>query len=543
MANRTLFRALRGALLPPADTVNEAGGVAYARTPEHALAQYAATGCLNATFYASAEMQLAVVLTLCEKVSPEFIARTALYARQRGHMKDLPALLCAVLSVRSPGLMAEIFDRVIDTPKMLRNFVQIMRSGAVGRKSLGTLPKRMILQWLEQRSDRAVFFASIGNQPSLADIVRMVHPKPATASREALYGYLLGREHAFEHLPEIVREFEQYKNTLRQRQPQGDAAAATEGVMPTAEVAATAPPDVPFQMLTALPLDAEAWRSIARNATWQTTRMNINTFVRHGVFEDPMMIGLIAARLADPSEIARSRVLPYQLLTAFAASDPATPRSIRVALKQALEHATRQVPEIPGKTYVFVDISGSMQSALTGERRGATSVVRCLEVAALMAASILRRNPDAEVLAFHDRVEPCRLDPDDTVMTNAALLARLPSGGTDCSAPMRELNARKAMADTVIYVSDNQSWVDTKAYRWNSPTGTMQEWMQLRQRCPNARLICIDLQPGATAQAPDLPDVLNIGGFSDAVFEVVADFACRGSNAQHWVDRIEAIAI
>jgi 60 kDa SS-A/Ro ribonucleoprotein len=29
-------------------------------------------------------------------------------------MKDMPALLCAVLSVQSPGLMAEIFDRVID---------------------------------------------------------------------------------------------------------------------------------------------------------------------------------------------------------------------------------------------------------------------------------------------------------------------------------------------------------------------------------------------------------------------------------------------
>ena len=27
---------------------------------------------------------------------------------------------------------------------MLRNFVQIMRSGVVGRKSLGTLPKRLV---------------------------------------------------------------------------------------------------------------------------------------------------------------------------------------------------------------------------------------------------------------------------------------------------------------------------------------------------------------------------------------------------------------
>ncbi len=140
MANKTLFQTLAGKLLPKADTVNEAGGQAYAFDPQHALAQYAATGCLNATFYAGEHDQLAKVLELCGKIEPEFIARTALFARQRGFMKDMPALLLAVLSVRSPGLMAEIFDRVLDNPRMLRNFVQIMRSGVVGRKSLGSLP-------------------------------------------------------------------------------------------------------------------------------------------------------------------------------------------------------------------------------------------------------------------------------------------------------------------------------------------------------------------------------------------------------------------
>jgi hypothetical protein len=97
------------------------------------LAQYAATGCLNATFYASAEEQLQTILNLCQlpEVEPEYIARLALYARTQGHMKDVPALLCAVLSIRGPGLMAEVFDRVIDDGRMLRNFVQIMRSGTV----------------------------------------------------------------------------------------------------------------------------------------------------------------------------------------------------------------------------------------------------------------------------------------------------------------------------------------------------------------------------------------------------------------------------
>ena len=72
-----------------------------------------------------------------------------------------------MLSVRSPGLMAEVFDRVIDSPKMLRNFVQIMRSGVVGRKSLGTLPKRLVRRWLEARTDDAAV-CRLGRQRSVA---------------------------------------------------------------------------------------------------------------------------------------------------------------------------------------------------------------------------------------------------------------------------------------------------------------------------------------------------------------------------------------
>src|SRR4051812_39035705 len=114
MANKTLFKSTRGRHVPKADTINEARGLAYGMPPKHLLAQYAATGCLNATFYASADEQLATVLKICESVQPHFIARTAVYARQKGYMKDLPALLCAVLATKSPGLLAAgVFDRVI----------------------------------------------------------------------------------------------------------------------------------------------------------------------------------------------------------------------------------------------------------------------------------------------------------------------------------------------------------------------------------------------------------------------------------------------
>ena len=68
-------------------------------------------------------------------------------------MKDIPALLVAALSVAEPKLCAATFGRVIDDAKLLRNFVQMIRSGVTGRKSLGTQPKRLVKSWLEARTE------------------------------------------------------------------------------------------------------------------------------------------------------------------------------------------------------------------------------------------------------------------------------------------------------------------------------------------------------------------------------------------------------
>jgi 60 kDa SS-A/Ro ribonucleoprotein len=525
MANKELFESIVGKLLPKADALNETMAPAYAFTSKHALAQYAATGCFNRTYYASAGEQLAKVIELCQQVDAEFIARVAIYARERGLMKDLPALLCAILSLKDPALFKLVFPRVIDKGKMLRNFVQIMRSGVIGRKSLGTAPKRLIRDWFDARTEEEIFKAAVGQSPSLADIVKMIHPKPKTTSREALFGYFIGRAHDAGLLPPVVREFEAFK-------------AAKLGERGKA-------PDVPFQMLTALELGAAEWAEIARNASWQTLRMNLNTFARHGVFELEGMARAIARRLADPTAVRKARVFPFQLLTAHSTTEAKVPEIVREALREAVEVAIGNVPRLDGKVYVFPDVSGSMHSPVTGYRKGATSKVRCLDVAALVAASIVRRNPRAEVIPFSDEVVKVDLDARESVLANAAKLAALPSGGTNCSAPLQHLNRRKAAGDLVIYVSDNESWVDARQQAWNGGGGTetMRQWSEFKRRNREARMVCIDIQPYSTTQAKEREEILNIGGFSDQVFDLIAEFAAGRLSADHWIGVIEKIAL
>jgi 60 kDa SS-A/Ro ribonucleoprotein len=177
------------------------------------------TICFNNSFYASGADQLAKVMELSKELDAEFIAKTAVCARENASMKDLPALLLAVLSTKSPEHLRRVFDRVIDTGGMLRTFVQIIRSGAVGRKSLGSAPKALVQKWLSSADDRRLIDAAVGSDPSLADIVRMVHPKPNDPMREAFYGWLLGKPCALEALPRELQDFVAYQRDRSQEFP------------------------------------------------------------------------------------------------------------------------------------------------------------------------------------------------------------------------------------------------------------------------------------------------------------------------------------
>lgn len=344
----------------------------------------------------------------------------------------------------------------------------------------------------------------------------MVHPKPREAWREAFFAWLIGKPVDVQALPGLTRELLAFRSG-----------------------ASTQVPDVPFQLLGNETLSAEQWAAQARNMGWQGLRMNLNTLARHGAFQVRGCTEYVAARLADAEEVAKARVYPYQLLAAYRMAGQEVPYRVREALQDALELSLANVPALSGSVVVCPDVSGSMHSPVTGHRQGATTAVRCIDVAALVAAAVLRKRPTARVMPFEREVVDIRLNPRDSVMTNAQKLAAIGGGGTNCSAPLAQLANARFKLDTLILVSDNESWIDARRH---GATETMRQWERIKAINPNARLVCIDMQPGATTQAPDREDILNVGGFSDAVFDVIEQFIAGNYGGQHWVKAIEALA-
>ena len=515
MANKNLFSSAVAKLLPRADVVNQAGGTAYAYGPEAKLAQLAATGTFGDGFYAGAEAQLADVLDTASKVDPEWVAKCAVYARQSGAMKDMPALLAAWLTTADPDLAVPVFGRVIDNGRMLRNFVQIMRSGQTGRTSLGSRPKRLVREWLEQASYRQLMQAATGSDPSLADIVKMVHPAPKDAERRAFYGWLIGKPYDVDALPAEIAAYEAWKKDKSRPLP-----------------------DVPFEWLTSFELTAKQWGVLADRMGWQALRMNLNTLDRNGAFRVKGVTKSVADRLGDAQAMARVKPAPYQLMTALTQVGDGVPLEVQAALEKALESSVSKVPKLKGNVVVCPDVSGSMQSPATGYRKGATSVVRCIDVAALVAAAVLRTNEKARVFPFAERVVDVTLDPYVRLAVNAEKLAGIWGGGTNVSAPLAKLNRERAKVDTVVIVSDNQSWIDSNYY---GPTQVMKEWEQLKRRNPAAKLICIDIQPYGSSQAKDRKDIMNVGGFTDAVFGAMARFA--NGEARDWTEIVNEVEV
>lgn len=505
------------AKLPATNTTNHHNAPAYAYSPKHKLAQLAMTGCLNQTYYADASAQLADVLALTQEIDSDFIAKTAIYCRERGLMKDMPALLTAILAAKRDDLFPTVFARTIDNGKMLRNVVQIMRSGATGRKSLGTRPKKLVQAWLNKATEQQLLQAAVGNAPSLADVVKMVHPKPNEAWREAFFAWLIGKPFDAAHLPPLTRALLAYR------------AGETKEL-----------PAVPHQLLSNEALTAAEWAQLAERMGWQALRMNLNTLARQGAFAIPGVADKVARRLADPAAVAKARVYPYQLLAAYRMAGDDVPMLVRNALQDALDAALVNVPKLEGQVVVCPDVSGSMSSPVTGVRHGATTKVRCIDVAALVAAAILRTHRDARVLPFEQKVVDIKLNPRDSVMTNAEKLAAVGGGGTNCSAPLAKLVAEGAKVDVLIMVSDNESWVDKARAR---STETMKQWELIKRRNPAAKLVCIDLQPYGSTQAQEREDILNVGGFGDAVFDVIAQFAAGSFGAGHWVEAIDAVTL
>ena len=84
---------------------------------------------------------------------------------------------------------------------------------------------------------------------------------------------------------------------------------------------------------------------------------NLRNFDEAGVPDD--VAERVAAKLADPDEVARSRQFPFRFLAAY---EQAPSLRWGHALDTALQLSLANLPALPGRSLILVDTSASMTS-------------------------------------------------------------------------------------------------------------------------------------------------------------------------------------
>lgn len=530
--NKNIFKSHTNTITT--NSVNPAGAPAYSLSNEEAIAQLVATGTFQNTFYTKAEDQLKQVQELAHKCSDTFLAKLAIYARTQGYMKDSPAVLLAILSRKNPTLFRTTAKQVLDNVKMVRNLVQIIRSGNTGRKSLGSAPKKAIQYFFNNLTDQQLFAQSIGQSPSMADIIKLAHVKPMyqgkiTEARTELFKYILGFTNVKkELLPQNVQDFEAFK---------------ADNTLPL--------PRVDWQMLSSFSLNTDQWIKVGSSMNWHALRMNLNTLARHNALDNQELVQTICRKLVDKTVMSKVKVFPYQLFATYlnTQSTAGVPTSIKNAVQDALDISVENVPALTNVTQLFIciDTSGSMSSPVTGYNGSATSSVRCIDAAAMFAASFAKVNKTANVtvIGFDHNAKVIPINTRDSLVTIAQNF-NTPGGGTNCSSAMQliqnQFTITKKDNIAVIYISDNCSWAEYYGRYYSgqaSPLSTL--WEQVARKAGTAKMVLIDVQPFATTQHQTTNNVLNVGGFSDAVYDVVTRFLNNGN--ENWTTVINSIPL
>jgi hypothetical protein len=137
-------------------------------------------------------------------VDAGFIARAAVVFRERGKLTR-SAFLLALLEGKGEHIrMEQTFPAVCNNPVSLKRFVQIIRCGVVGRRAFSNSARRLVRNWITEKSGEELFQLRKGDGVSLVDLLRIFHPRPRTAAQRALFAYLTGKPYNRADLPECA---------------------------------------------------------------------------------------------------------------------------------------------------------------------------------------------------------------------------------------------------------------------------------------------------------------------------------------------------
>lgn len=292
------------------------------------------------------------------------------------------------------------------------------------------------------------------------DVVELVHPAPASAAQADLFQWAIAARHKRE---EVKNPNERFAFRRDRHQwaglpmhanradlmaiPQEDRAALL-ATNPNAD-AILRGAGMTWEATSAWlggPLTAAFWSAQIPSMGILALLRNLRNFDKAGISD--ATADEVRAKLTNVADIRASKVLPFQVYGAYRATLEARSDRWTDTLRRAFDASTVNVPELPGRTLILVDCSGSMEEAMSA--RG--SITR-METAALFGTALAVRAESANLVRYGNNSQEIRFERHHSVLRLAT--QEFPGmGGTETEqAIRRHYNGHQR----VILLTDEQS--------------------------------------------------------------------------------------
>ena len=350
-------------------------------------------------FYEDGESIAERIISLARQVEPEKVASIAVEARHGQHLRHAPLLLASVLA-RYHGAhrtvventIASVIDRADEITELLAIHASVNGVGPGEiKKTIPAAMKRGIARAFRKFDEYQLAKYDRDTAIKLRDAMRLCHPKPEGDAQAALWKRVLDR-------------------TL-------------------------ATPDTWETQLSGGADKREIFERLIRDGKlgYLALLRNLRGMMTAGC--DPTLV-----REAIRQRKGAQRVLPFRYVAAARACPQLEP-----AIDSAFMAALADLPILPGRTIVLVDVSGSMQAKLS-----AKSDMTRLDAAAALTAML---TGDRRVFSFSART--VEVAPRNGMAGIDAIISSQGHGGTALGPAIQHVNGLEA--DRLIVITDEQA--------------------------------------------------------------------------------------
>ncbi len=494
------------------NAINKERYPAFRMNLEEEVLQALMSGSLANLYYANAKENVAMFIDAFNRIEPEILAKSIMYAREKGFTRTIPIAATVVLSRRDLTLFRKIVHRVMLTPHDWRQFIDICRSKEI-RPGIGRALKREIQKALVKMN----IYQIIKYPTDVYDMINisrpscnMVQEKPANIDKIISYIKRTGdnEEPINDRLIEAAREIKNIELPEERK-----AKIIKDNGLPYEYVKGT------------VEMTPKIWESLLYTAPYRNLINNLNNFGKNDVFNNPENLKYAITSIMNPDRIRSARLFPFRFYNAWRTVGCRTEyggceipfiglHEIKNALQKALEISVDNIPEISGHICIAPDISGSMTANVINKED--KSIIRCIDLVGLFTGIIMKKcRSRATVLPFEDTINldlARRIGYRETIFDIATEFHA--GGGTSLSAPVQYLRHTNQKVDRIIAFTDEEEWVGSSFVD--------EFYLYKTQIAPKCKAYLVKLIPSPTdAAPPNIQDINFVYGWTESVLKYV----------------------